>query len=82
LIVSRANARRAAERRLAAFTSPHYQTNIPMPTPESNSSPQNRKAVGIYDRPASADRPRTRTLALAAIVVALIVAVIFFVRAH
>jgi len=53
-----------------------------MPTPESNSSPQNRKAVGIYDRPASADRPRTRTLALAAIVVAVIVAVIYFVRAH
>ena len=53
-----------------------------MPTPESNASPENRKTVGIYDRPASADRPRTRTLAIAAIVVAVIVAVIYFVRVH
>lgn len=42
--------------------------------------PESRKAVGVYDRPASADRPRTRTLALALIVIVVIVAVIYFVR--
>jgi len=46
------------------------------------SDQDNRKAVGIYDRPASADRPRTRTLALAVIVVVLIVAAIYYIRAH
>lgn len=50
---------------------------------ESKPSPdESRKAVGIYDRPASADRPRTRTLALAVVVVLLVVAAIYFVRAH
>ena len=49
---------------------------------ETNPPPDSRKAVGIYDRPASADRPRTRTLALAVIVIVLIVAAIYFVRAH
>lgn len=44
--------------------------------------PENRKTVGVYDRPASADRPKTRTLALAVIVIIVVVAAIYFVRAH
>ncbi|HZQ60245.1 MAG TPA: hypothetical protein VFC24_02790 [Casimicrobiaceae bacterium] len=50
--------------------------------PDANSDRDSRKAVGIYDRPASADRPRTRTLALAVVVIVLIVAAIYFLRAH
>lgn len=49
---------------------------------DQNSSPENRKAVGVYDRPASADRPKTRTLALAVIVIVVIVAVIYYLRAR
>ncbi len=41
---------------------------------------RNTRRVGVYDRPASADRPRTRTLAIAVIVVLAVVAVIYFVR--
>ena len=47
-------------------------------TPSSDST----KKVGIYDRPPSADRPKTRTLAIAVIVIALVVAVIYFLRAR
>ena len=48
--------------------------------PDSKPEPDSHKAVGIYDRPASADRPRTRTLALAVIVIVVIVAAIYFIR--
>ena len=48
--------------------------------PDSKPESDSRKAVGIYDRPASADRPKTRTLALAVIAIALIVAAIYFIR--
>jgi hypothetical protein len=48
---------------------------------DDNSPPEHRKTVGVYDRPASADRPKTRTLALAVIAIIVIVAVIYFVRA-
>lgn len=50
--------------------------------PEQNPPPEHRKAVGIYDRPASADRPKTRTLAIAFIVIIVVIALIYFMRAR
>jgi len=49
---------------------------------QSTESTEHRKVIGIYDRPASADRPKTRTLALAVIAIIVVVAVIYFMRAH
>ena len=43
---------------------------------------ENRRRVGVYDRPASADRPRTGKLAIIAIVVIAVVAVIYWMRGH
>ncbi len=49
---------------------------------DKTNPPESRKTVGVYDRPASADRPKTRTLAIAVIVIILVVAAIYFMRAH
>jgi hypothetical protein len=49
---------------------------------DQSPTPENRKTVGVYDRPPSADRPKTRTLALAVIVIVLIVAAIYYIRAR
>ncbi len=42
--------------------------------------PQNTRRVGVYDRPASADRPRSRGIVITVIVIVLIVAVIWYLR--
>ncbi len=38
-----------------------------------------RKAVGVYDRPASADRPKARTHTLVAVIVVLLLGVAIYV---
>ena len=49
--------------------------------PKQQSPEPNRKAVGVYDRPASADRSRaSRMMPIVIVVVIVVVAVIYFMR--
>ncbi|MEO5700909.1 MAG: hypothetical protein ABIS17_08680 [Casimicrobiaceae bacterium] len=43
-------------------------------------STENRRTVGVYDRPTSADRPKARPFAIAAIVIVLVVVAIYVLR--
>lgn len=41
---------------------------------------ENRKTVGVYDRPASADRPKMRPFVIVAVVIVLVVAGLYLMR--
>ena len=42
--------------------------------------PQNTRRVGVYDRPASADRPRALIFSIALAVIGAVAALIYFMR--